>query len=80
VKIGASEKPKGRSEGFVIKGSIIDRRSEKHTGDITRWQGGRAWGPERLIEWEGAAMEKIEGSMEDLRGWAREGSEGIRSS
>jgi hypothetical protein len=45
-----------------------------------RWEGGRVLTSERLIEWEIAAMEKIEGRMEDLGMWAREGSEVIRSS
>jgi hypothetical protein len=33
--------------------------------------------PERLIEKEGGAMKKIEGRMENLGMWAREGSEGM---
>jgi hypothetical protein len=42
--------------------------------------GWQSLGPERLIEWERAAMEKIKGRMEDLGTWARDGREGIRSS
>jgi hypothetical protein len=34
-----------------------------------RWEGGRAWASERLIEWERAAMEKTEGRMEDGGRW-----------
>jgi hypothetical protein len=32
------------------------------------------------MEWEGGAMKKIGRRIEDLSIWAREGSEGIRSS
>jgi hypothetical protein len=32
-----------------------------------------------MTEWEGVAMEKTEGRMEDLGRLAREGSKGIRS-
>jgi hypothetical protein len=45
-----------------------------------RWEGGRAWMSENLIEWERAAREKIKGRMEDLGMWAREGSKRIKSS
>jgi hypothetical protein len=45
-----------------------------------RWEGERAWCPEILIAWEGGVMKKIGRRIEDLRIWAREGSEGIRSS
>jgi hypothetical protein len=79
VRVGASEKAKGVSEGIAVNQSIIDRSSETETDDIMRWEGGRAWMSERLIAWERAAVGKIEGRMEDLRMWAREGSEGIRS-
>jgi hypothetical protein len=42
--------------------------------------GGRlSLGPEKLIEWEGAAMETTKGRMEDLGRLASEGSKGIRS-
>jgi hypothetical protein len=51
VRVAASEKAKGASEGVVIKGLIADRRSEKHTEDIMRGEGERAWWPERLIKW-----------------------------
>jgi hypothetical protein len=36
VNVGASEKAKAASEGFVIKGPIADRGSETETEDITR--------------------------------------------
>jgi hypothetical protein len=36
-------------------------------------------GPERLIEWERAAMEKIEGRIDDLGMWGKQGSEVIGS-
>jgi hypothetical protein len=39
VRLGASEKAKGASEGFEVEGSIADRRSEKHKEDIMRWEG-----------------------------------------
>jgi hypothetical protein len=42
VRAGASEKAKGASEGFVMKGSIADRRSETEKEDIMRWEGGSA--------------------------------------
>jgi hypothetical protein len=80
VRVGASEKAKGTSEGFLVKCSITDRRSEKHKEDIMRWEGGRAFEPETLIEWQRLAMEKIEWRMEDLGRWARKGSKGLRSS
>jgi hypothetical protein len=38
-----------------------------------RWEGGRAWGSSRLIEWERAAIEKLAGRMEDVGMWRREG-------
>jgi hypothetical protein len=79
VRVGASGKAKGTSEGFVVNQLIIDRPSETETEDIIRWESGRAYWPEKLIEWERAAMEKIERRMEDLGMWAREGSEEIRS-
>jgi hypothetical protein len=79
VRVGASKKAKGGSEGFAIKGSIADRGSEKPKEDIVRWEGGRALRPEKLIKWEGAVMEKIEGTMEDIDRWARKRSKGIRS-
>jgi hypothetical protein len=44
-----------------------------------RWEGGRALRPERPIEWEGLAMERIEGRMDDLDMWSSEGSEGTGS-
>jgi hypothetical protein len=79
MRVGASGKAKGASEGFAVSQSIIDRASETKTKDIMRWEGNGAWGPERLIEQDRAAMEKIKGGMEDLGIWAREGSEGIGS-
>jgi hypothetical protein len=79
VSVGASETAKGTSEGFAVNQSIIDRCSETETEDIMRWEGGRAWRPERLIEWERAAMGQIEGRMEDLGMWGREASEGMGS-
>jgi hypothetical protein len=48
--------------------------------DIMRWESGRAWPSERLIELEIAAMSKIERRMDDLGMQAREGSEAIGSS
>jgi hypothetical protein len=42
-------------------------------------EGDRAWRPEKLIELERAAMEKMERTMEDLAIWGREGSEVIGS-
>jgi hypothetical protein len=50
VRVEASEKEKGASEGFVVDQSIIDRPSETETEDIMRWEGGRAWASDRLIE------------------------------
>jgi hypothetical protein len=44
-----------------------------------RWEDGRAWVSERMIEWERPTMEKVKGRMEDLGMWAREGNEGIGS-
>jgi hypothetical protein len=79
VKTGASEKAKGASNRFIVNQSIVDGRSESETKDIMRWEGGRARGPEKLIEWERTAMEKIEGRMDALGMWARDGSEGIES-
>jgi hypothetical protein len=43
VRVGASGKAKGASEGFVVGQSVVDRRSETETEDIMRWEGGRAW-------------------------------------
>jgi hypothetical protein len=40
VRVGASEKVTGASEGFAIQGSIADRCSEKHKEDIKKWEGG----------------------------------------
>jgi hypothetical protein len=40
VRIGASEKGKGASEGFVVNGSIADQRSETRKEDIMKWEGG----------------------------------------
>jgi hypothetical protein len=40
------------SEGLIVNKSIIDRPSETETDDIMRWEGGKAWASERLIEWE----------------------------
>jgi hypothetical protein len=37
-------------------------------------------GPEKHIGWEGVAMERIEGKMEDFGRWARKESKGIESS
>jgi hypothetical protein len=54
VRVGASGKAKGTSEGFVVNQLIIDRVSEKETEDIMRWEGGRDWCPEKLREWKGA--------------------------
>jgi hypothetical protein len=42
-----------------------------------RWDGGRAWCPEILREWEGCVMKKVERRMEDVGMWARDGSEWI---
>jgi hypothetical protein len=78
VRVGASEKAKGAWEGFIVNHLIADQCSE--TEDITRGEGGRAWWSEKLIEWERAAMEEIKGRMDDLGIWARDGSEGVRSS
>jgi hypothetical protein len=36
MRVGASEKAKGTSEGFAVNQSIIDRRSERETEDIMR--------------------------------------------
>jgi hypothetical protein len=44
-----------------------------------RWEGVWAWASEKLIESEKSAMEKIEGRMDDLGMWAREGSQVIGS-
>jgi hypothetical protein len=79
MRVGASGKAKGTSEGFVVNGSIANRRSERNTEGIARGEGGRAWRSERLTEWERAAMAKIKGRVEDLGMWAREGNEGIGS-
>jgi hypothetical protein len=79
VRVGASGKAKGASEGFAVNQSIIDRRLETEAKDIMRWEGGRALGLERVIGWEGAAMEKIEGRMEDLGRCSRKRSNRIRS-
>jgi hypothetical protein len=49
VRIGASGKARGASEGFAVDQSIIDLRSETETEDVMRWEGGRAWPSERLI-------------------------------
>jgi hypothetical protein len=80
ARVGASKNAKGTSKGFVIKGSIADRRSEKHTCNIMRWDRSRALRSKKLIEWEGAVMKKVEGRMEDLGRWARKGSKRIKSS
>jgi hypothetical protein len=72
VSVRASQKAKGASEGFVVNQSIIDQPSETQKEDITRWEDGRTWAPERPMEWERAALDKIEGGMEDLGMWARE--------
>jgi hypothetical protein len=79
VRVRASGKAKGTSEGFVVNQSIIDRPSETEKEDIIRWKGGRAWPSERLIEWERVAVEKVERRMDGLGIWARDGSEGILS-
>jgi hypothetical protein len=86
MRVGASGKAKMTSEGFVVNQSIIDRASETETEtetktkDIMRLEGGRAWCPEKLREWEGSVMKRIERRMEDVGMWARDGSEGIGSS
>jgi hypothetical protein len=77
--VGASEQAKGTSDGFAVNQSIIDRPSETETEDIMRWEGGRAWVSEKLIEWKRVAMDRIKGMMEDLGMRAREGCEGIQS-
>jgi hypothetical protein len=59
VRIGASEKAKGASEGFAVDQSIVNRPPETETEDMMRWEGGRAWPSDVLIEWKRAAMEKI---------------------
>jgi hypothetical protein len=61
VRLGASEKAKGMSEAFAVNQSSVDRRSERETEDIMRWEGDRASPSERRIEWERAAMEKWKG-------------------
>jgi hypothetical protein len=61
VRVGASEKANGASEGFIVNHSIADQCSE--TEDIMRGESGRACLPERLIEWKRAAMKKIEERM-----------------
>jgi hypothetical protein len=50
VRVGTSGKAKGASEGFVVNQSIVDTRLETETEDIMRWEGGRAWCPEKLRE------------------------------
>jgi hypothetical protein len=81
VMVGVSEKAKGASEGFAVNGSIADCSSEiAKEEEIMPWESGRAWGPERLIKWEGAAMEKIERMTEDLEKWDRTGSKVLKSS
>jgi hypothetical protein len=40
VSVGASENAKEASEGFVVKGSITDRRPETEKEDIMRWERG----------------------------------------
>jgi hypothetical protein len=52
VRVGASEKATGASEGFAVNQTIIDRCSETETEDITRGKGGKAWPSERLIKRE----------------------------
>jgi hypothetical protein len=79
VTVGASQKVKSASEGFEVGSSVTDQPSETQREDIMRWEGGRAWLSERLIEWERAAMEEIEGRMEGFGIWGRERSEGIGS-
>jgi hypothetical protein len=40
VSVGVSEKAKEASGGFVVKGSITDRRPETQKEDIMRWERG----------------------------------------
>jgi hypothetical protein len=60
VSVGASGKAKGASEAFVVNQPIDDRASETEIEieDIMRWEGGRAWFPEKPREWERAATKK----------------------
>jgi hypothetical protein len=53
VRVEASGKAKGASEGLLVNKSIVDRASETETEDIMRWEGGRPWCPEKLRAWEG---------------------------
>jgi hypothetical protein len=72
VRVEASEKAKGTSEGFTVNQSIIDRRSETEietqteTEDMMRWDDGRAWVSERRIEWE---SDHGQNKMEDGGPW-----------
>jgi hypothetical protein len=79
VRVGVSEKAKGALQGLAVNQSITDRPSETEKEDIMRWESGRAWASDRLIEWERSTIENIEGRMENLGIWAREGSEVIGS-
>jgi hypothetical protein len=84
VRVEASEKAEGTSEGFAVNQSIIDRHSktetETETEDMMRWDGGRAWPAGQLLEWEAVAMDRIKWRMEDFGRCARKGSPGIKSS
>jgi hypothetical protein len=66
VRVGASGKAKGASEGFAVNQSIVDRRAEREAEDIMRWEGDRAYQSEKGIEWERAAMEKRKGGWRTL--------------
>jgi hypothetical protein len=47
---------------------------------MMRWDGGRAWPAEKLMEREAVAMDRIKWRMEDLGRCTRKGSPGIKSS
>jgi hypothetical protein len=72
--VRASEKAKMASEGLAVPGSIVDRSSERRKRGYDEMGGWLSLAPQRLMEWGGARIEKIEERMEGIGMWAREGS------